>query len=75
MDQQIETLRTEAFAEIGAVTDRASLDAARVRFLGKSGAVTALSEGMRNIAKDDRPRFGKLLNDLRQAVTSALEAR
>ncbi|TSA36650.1 MAG: phenylalanine--tRNA ligase subunit alpha [Verrucomicrobiaceae bacterium] len=75
MDQQIEVLRAEALAEIGAVTDRASLDAARVRFLGKSGAVTSLSEGMRNVAKDDRPRFGKLLNDLRQAVSTALEAR
>ncbi len=75
MEQQIEVLRAEALAEIGAVTDRASLDAARVRFLGKSGAVTALSEGMRNVAKDDRPRFGKLLNDLRQAVSTALEAR
>jgi phenylalanyl-tRNA synthetase alpha chain len=27
------------------------------------------------VAKEDRPRLGKLLNDLRQAVTSALEAR
>lgn len=75
MEQQIEVLRAEALGVIGAVTDRASLDAARVRFLGKSGAVTALSEGMRHVAKEDRPHFGKLLNELRQSVTSALEAR
>ena len=73
MEQQIEVLRAEALSVIGAVTDRASLDAARVRFLGKSGAVTALSEGMRHVAKEDRPHFGKLLNDLRQAVTTAIE--
>lgn len=75
MQQQIEVLRAEALEVISAVTDRASLDAARVRFLGKSGAVTALNEGMRHVAKEDRPRFGKLLNDLRQAVTTALEAQ
>jgi phenylalanyl-tRNA synthetase alpha chain len=73
MEQQIEVLRAEALSVIGAVNDQSSLDAARVRFLGKSGAVTALSEGMRHVAKEDRPHFGKLLNDLRQAVTTAIE--
>ena len=73
MEQQIEVLRAEALSVIGAVSDQASLDAARVRFLGKSGAITALSEGMRHVAKEDRPHFGKLLNDLRQAVTTAIE--
>ena len=73
MEQQIEVLRAEALSVIGAVNDQGALDAARVRFLGKSGAVTALSEGMRHVAKEDRPHFGKLLNDLRQAVTTAIE--
>jgi phenylalanyl-tRNA synthetase alpha chain len=73
MHQQAETLRAEAIALIAAATDAASLEAARVKFLGKSGAITALSEGMRNLPKEDRPAAGKLLNDLRAAVTSALE--
>jgi len=75
METQVETLRAEALGEIGAVADRQALEAARVRFLGKSGAITSLSEGMRHVAKEDRPRLGKILNDLRQAVTSALEER
>ena len=73
MEQQVEALRGEALADIAAATDRATLEAARIRYLGKSGAVTAISEGMRNVPKEDRPRFGKLLNDLRQAVTQALD--
>ena len=73
MEQQVEALRGEALAEIAAAKDRATLEAARIRYLGKSGAVTAISEGMRNVPKEDRPRFGKLLNDLRQAVTQALD--
>lgn len=75
MTGQIEALKAEALATISASADRASLEAARVRFLGKSGAVTALSEGMRNVPKEERPAIGKLLNDLRQTVTSALENR
>lgn len=74
MEEQIEILRAEALAEIGAVADRAALESARVKLLGKSGSVTALSEGMRNVSKEDRPKFGKLLNELRQSVTSAIEA-
>ena len=73
MEQQVEALRGEALAEIAAAKDRATLEAARIRYLGKSGAVTAISEGMRNVPKEDRPGFGKLLNDLRQAVTQALD--
>jgi phenylalanyl-tRNA synthetase alpha chain len=73
MEQQVEALRGEALAEIAAAKDRVTLEAARIRYLGKSGAVTAISEGMRNVPKEDRPRFGKLLNDLRQAVTQALD--
>ena len=75
MEQQIEALRREALAVIADAADRASLDAARVRFLGKSGAVTSLSDGMRHVAKEDRPQLGKWLNELRQAVTASLEAR
>jgi phenylalanyl-tRNA synthetase alpha chain len=73
MQQQADTLRAEALALIASATDAASLEAARVKFLGKSGAITALCEGMRNLPKEDRPAAGKLLNDLRAAVTSALE--
>ncbi len=52
-----------------------ALEAARIRFLGKQGEVTKLSEGMRTVSKDDKPRIGKLLNELRSSVTEALEAR
>ena len=75
MESRIESLRTEAATAIDAVSDPKSLDAARVRYLGKSGEITRLSEGMRDVAKEDRPRVGKRLNELRQAVSSLLEEK
>jgi len=75
MEKQVGDLRADALTAIGSVGDRLSLDAVRVRFLGKSGLITVLGERMRTVAKEERPRVGKLLNDLRQAVTSALETR
>ena len=75
MEDRIAALQTEAVVAIKAAADRKSLDAARVLYLGKSGEITRLSEGMREVAKDDRPRIGKLLNDLRQAVNTAMEQK
>jgi phenylalanyl-tRNA synthetase alpha chain len=73
MEQQVEALRAEALALIASATDAAALEAARLKYLGKSGEITALSEGMRNVPKEERPKFGKILNDLRAAVSGALE--
>jgi len=73
MESRIESLRAEAVDAIEAANDPKSLDAARVRYLGKSGEITRLSEGMREVAKEDRPRLGKLLNELRKDVLASLE--
>ncbi len=74
MESQIASLQAQALAEIQAAGDRKSLDAARVRYLGKQGEITRLSEGMRHVSKEDRPRIGKALNELRQSVTAALDS-
>ena len=44
MEQQVDSLRAEALAQIASATDAASLEAVRLKYLGKSGAITALSE-------------------------------
>jgi phenylalanyl-tRNA synthetase alpha chain len=75
MQSQIDSLRLEAIAALETVTDARSLEAVRVRYLGKNGAISRLSEGMREIPKEDRPRIGKLLNELRQEVQASLEKR
>ena len=73
MESRIESLKVEAIGAIEAANDLRSLEAARVRYLGKSGEISRLSEGMRDVPKDDRPRLGKLLNELRQEVHASLD--
>ena len=75
MDTQLEQLRDEALAAIAAAADETAIELARVKFLGQSGALTGLSKGMKDVSKDDKPRLGKLLNEVRTAVTEALDAR
>ena len=75
MDTQLTQLRTAALAEIAAAADEAAVEAARIKYLGRSGDLTAISEGMKGLSKDDKPRIGKLLNETRNAVTTALDER
>jgi phenylalanyl-tRNA synthetase alpha chain len=75
MDSQLEQLRIEALATIAGAADETAVEQARIKYLGQSGALTALSKGMKDVSKDDKPRLGKLLNDVRNAVTTALDER
>ena len=75
MDQQLEALRTEALAAIVAATDESTVEQARIKFLGQAGSLTTLSKGMKDVSKEDKPRIGKLLNDVRTAVAAALDER
>ena len=75
METQIEQLRVEALSAVAEASDAGALKEVRVRFLGKTGSVSLLSEGMRTLSKEERPVMGKLLNDLRGAVSAALEEK
>lgn len=72
MTHPLEELRAAALAEIAAVPNETALEAARVRYLGKSGSISAWSERMKALPKEEKPVVGKLLNQTRAAVTSAL---
>src|SRR5688572_13285625 len=75
MDAQLEQLRLAAVDEISRAADESSLESARVKYLGRSGSISLFSEGMRSLSKDDKPRIGKLLNEVRNAVNAALDER
>src|SRR6478736_8982565 len=75
MDNDLQRLQETALEEIQQAHSKIALENLRVKFLGKAGAVSRLSENMRKVAKEDRPRIGKLLNEIRSEVTMALDGR
>lgn len=75
MTHPLEQIRDDALREIESARDEKSLEAARVRYLGKTGGISAWGERMKTLAKDERPAVGKLLGDARNAVTAAIEQR
>ena len=75
MNHPLEQLRDDALREIEAASEEQALEAARVKYLGKSGSVSAWGEQMKALGKDEKPIVGKLLNEVRNAVAAAIEAR
>ena len=75
MEYELEQIRAEVLAELDNAWDEAALDAVRVKFLGKTGRISLLSERMRELSKEEKPRVGKLLNEIRTALTSAIDGR
>lgn len=75
MPHELEQLRDTALSDVAAAADEATLEAARVRYLGRSGSISAWAERMKSLSKDEKPVVGKLLNEARSAVTAAISER
>ena len=75
MIDQLQSLSDAALAEIAGVHDDAALEEFRVKYLGKKGSVTALSAGMRDVAPEQRAAVGAKFNEVRNAITSALDEK
>jgi phenylalanyl-tRNA synthetase alpha chain len=71
----LEQLREEALREIAAAPNEQALEAVRVKFLGRSGSISSWGEQMKGLPKDEKPIVGKLLNEVRNAVTAAIDSR
>ena len=75
MQEELTTLVEEATAEIRGAADLAALDQVRVRYLGKKGLVTARLKELGRLPPEERPRAGQAINEAKQQVQQALEAR
>ena len=73
MKEQLEKIRQEALGALESVKDAGELDALRVRFLGKKGELTALLKGMKDVAAEERPVVGQLINDVRAEIETIID--
>ena len=75
MSGGVDDLVREAQAAIAAAESLGELDGVRVRFLGRQGRVTTALKALGALAPELRPAAGKRLNDGKQAIRRALDAR
>ena len=73
--EDLNRLRDELLAEVGQATDLEALDRARVAALGKKGRITELMKQLGGLDPDARRQAGQDLNQVKDAVAEAIEAR
>ena len=75
MQEKINELYASAESALLQVNDLKGLDEIRVAYLGKSGSVTGLLKGMRDVAPEDRPKVGQMVNQLREKIGMLISSK
>ena len=73
MKEKLEKILDQALAEIGAADAKDALEAARIKYLGKKGELTAILRGMGQLSAEERPVIGQVANEIRAKIESAID--
>ncbi|MCD7833796.1 MAG: phenylalanine--tRNA ligase subunit alpha [Lachnospiraceae bacterium] len=73
MKDRLQSIKEDALAQIKDADMLDRLNDVRVNFLGKKGELTALLKSMKDVAPEERPAFGKLVNETRAQIEEALD--
>ena len=74
MKEKVEALKTEATKELQSCTNLKEVNELKVKYLGKKGPVNELTTYMRELSPEEKKDFGKLLNELKQELTSKIDS-
>ncbi|NIP37841.1 MAG: phenylalanine--tRNA ligase subunit alpha [Candidatus Dadabacteria bacterium] len=75
MEEKLQELKNQFLQELKDIGDLTSLSVLKARYLGKKGAVTDILKGMKDLTPEQRPLMGKLVNDIKNGIESALDAK
>ena len=73
MKEQLEKIKEEALKQIEASDALEKLNEIRVAYLGKKGQLTSVLKGMKDVAPEDRPKVGQMVNEARELIEAKLE--
>lgn len=73
MKEKLMSIRERAISQISESDSLDKLNDIRVAFLGKKGELTEVLKGMKDVAADERPVVGQLVNETRNAIEQMLE--
>ena len=73
MKDRLEQIRQNAMAQIEAAGALEKLNDIRVAFLGKKGELTSIMKSMKEIAPEERPAFGQMVNETRSEIEKKME--
>jgi len=70
----LETLKNEALKAISEA-DSKTLEELRIEYLSKKGKVQSLMAQMRDLSPEEKPKFGQLVNDLKNSISAAMDEK
>ncbi len=71
--EQLDKIRESALKQIGETDGLDMLNDIRVNFLGKKGELTSILKSMKDVAPEDRPKVGQMVNEVREEIEKSLE--
>ena len=75
MKELMQSLREASIKAINESDNPESIEALRVKYLGKKGELTAILRQMGKLSPEERPVMGQLANQLREEIEQAIDLR
>ena len=75
MKEKLSQILDSALGQIEASKELDKLNEIRVSFLGKKGELTSVLKSMKEVAPEDRPKVGQMVNEARQKIEQVLEEK
>lgn len=73
--EELERLREKAMTDLAAASTTDTLEAWEDDYLGRKGQMTQQARSVGQMSKEDRPAFGRRVNEIKQELQAAYEAR
>ena len=75
MEEKIKKIKSQIAEQLKSIKDKSSLEDVRIKFLGKKGEVTELLKEFKDLPKEEKPKFGKVLNELKNEIENSIKER
>ncbi len=75
MKDELRALCERALSDIGSADTLDRLEEIQIRLLGRKGELGVVMRGMGKLTPEERPQVGQVANEVKGAITAALDAR
>lgn len=75
MEKELTNLQQKYSQAVEAAQDANALEQVRIAIFGSNGEFTKISKELPNVAKEDKPKIGKLLNEVKKTLEQAIEEK
>ena len=73
MKEKLQKIKEAAISQLKEASSLDALNEVRLNFLGKKGELTAVLKSMKDVAPEDRPKVGQMVNEARAEIEAFLE--